>query len=498
MDTHVTEWIYRLVDFAIARKLIEAQDRRFYVNRLLEVMAMDAPEEIDYACAEAPETATQMLDALADAAVARGLIADSGENRDLFSARVMGLLTPEPSRVRERFFALYRDCGPAAATEWFYDLCRRCDYIKVDRIAKNIRFFEDTSAGRLEITINLSKPEKDPRDIAAQRNAKKTGYPKCMLCAENPGYAGRAGFPARQNHRMIPLTLNGRLWHMQYSPYLYYGEHCIVLNDEHVPMRISHDGFVRMFDFVDQFPHYFIGSNADLPIVGGSILSHDHFQGGNHRFPMDDAGVWIALQDPRPGVSACVADWPMSCVRLESASRADLIALADEMLAAWRKWSDSACDIFAATDQPHNTITPILRMENGKYRLSLVLRNNRVSDEHPLGIFHPHADLHHIKKENIGLIEVMGLFILPGRLKSELAEVERALTEDVPVAEAHAAWTRELRSQPGAKDDPAATARRALGKKCARVLADAGVYKRDENGRAGILRFLSSIGYREA
>ena len=498
MDTCKTEWIYRLVDFAIARNLIEVQDRRFFVNRLLEAMAMDAPEEITYAPTEAPETATAMLDALSAAAAAQGLIADSGENRDLFSAKLMGLLTPEPSRVRERFFTLYSESGPAAATQWFYDLCRRCDYIKVDRIARNIRFFEDTPAGRLEITINLSKPEKDPRDIAAQRNAKKTGYPKCMLCAENPGYAGRAGFPARQNHRMIPLTLNGKLWHLQYSPYLYYGEHCIVLNDEHVPMRISHDGFERMFDFVDQFPHYFIGSNADLPIVGGSILSHDHFQGGNHRFPMDDAGVWISLKDPRAGVSACVADWPMSCVRLESESRADLIALADKMLAAWRKWSDPACDVYAETDQPHNTITPILRRENGKYRLSLVLRNNRVSEEHPLGIFHPHADLHHIKKENIGLIEVMGLFILPGRLKTELAEVERALVENTPVPEAHAAWTEELRAQPGAKDDPAATVRRGLGKKCARVLADAGVYKHDGNGRAGFVRFLESVGYREA
>ena len=498
MQTQTTQWIYRLADFAVAKELIEAQDRRFYVNRLLEAMGMDAPEEIEYAPEAAPETATRMLDALSDIAAQRGLIADTGESRELFQGKLMGLLTPEPARVRERFEALYRADGPAAATDWFYRLCRDCDYIKVDRIARNMRFFEDSDAGRLEITINLSKPEKDPRDIAAQRNAKKTGYPKCMLCAENPGYAGRAGFPARQNHRMIPLTLCEKPWHLQYSPYLYYGEHCIVLNDEHVPMRISHDGFVRMFDFVDQFPHYFIGSNADLPIVGGSILSHDHFQGGRHRFPMDDAPARIALEAPRPGVTACVADWPMSCVRLVSKSREDLIALADEMLDAWRGWTDEACGVYAHTDQPHNTITPILRMEDGAYTLSLVLRNNRTSEEHPLGIFHPHADLHHIKKENIGLIEVMGLFILPGRLKKELAEVERSLVDGSAVAEAHAAWTEELRAQPGAKDDPEGTVRRGLGKKCARVLADAGVYKRDENGRAGILRFLSAIGYREA
>lgn len=498
MDMHATQWIYRLADFAVDKALIEAQDRPFYVNRLLEAMNMDAPQEIDYVPCAAPQTATQALEALADIAARSGLIADTAESRDLFHGKLMGLVTPEPARVRERFFALYKEGGPAAATEWFYRMCRDCDYIKVDRIAKNVRFFEDSDAGRLEITINLSKPEKDPRDIAAQKNAKQTGYPRCMLCSENPGYAGRVGFPARQNHRMIPLTLGGKRWHLQYSPYLYYGEHCIVLNDEHVPMRISHDGFERMFDFIDQFPHYFIGSNADLPIVGGSILAHDHFQGGNHRFPMDDAGVWIALESPRPGVTACVADWPMSCVRLTGKSRADLIALADEMLAAWRAWTDEACGIYAHTDQPHNTITPILRMEDGAYTLSLVLRNNLTSDEHPLGIFHPHADLHHIKKENIGLIEVMGLFILPGRLKEELAQVERSLSEGGPVAQAHAAWTEELRALPGAKDDPAGTVRRGLGRKCARVLADAGVYKHDENGRAGFVRFLESVGYRQA
>ena len=362
-----------------------------------------------------------------------------------------------------------------------------------------MRFFEDTEAGKLEITINLSKPEKDPRDIAAQRSAKQAGYPKCMLCPENPGYAGRIGFPARQNHRMIPLTLNGKLWHMQYSPYLYYGEHCIVLNDEHAPMRISHDGFVRMFDFVDQFPHYFIGSNADLPIVGGSILSHDHFQGGNHRFPMDDLGVW---------------DRPQGAARGRDRLRgrlADELRAAGERLARgpYRPCRRNAGRLaqvvrpclrhLCRDDQPHNTITPILRMGKRQVPLSLVLRNNRTSKEHPLGIFHPHAELHHIKKENIGLIEVMALFILPGRLKKELADVERALVEGTPVAEAHAAWTEELRAQPGAKDDPAGTVRRGLGKKCARVLlADAGVYKHDENGRAGFVRFLESIGYQEA
>lgn len=496
MDARATCLIRRLTDFAVEKGLIEAQDIRFFFNRLLDAMGMDAPQEGECPPEPIAQTATPILDQLVQIACERGIALDSAEGRDLFSARLMGLLTPEPALVRARFDALYAS-DPVAATDWFYQFCRDCDYIKVDRIAKNIRFFEDTDAGRLEITINLSKPEKDPRDIAAQLNAKKTGYPKCMLCAENPGYAGRPGFPARQNHRMIPLKLGGKLWHMQYSPYLYYGEHCIVLNDEHVPMHVSREGFVRMFDFVDLFPHYFIGSNADLPIVGGSILSHDHFQGGRHRFPMDDAGAWIPLTEPRKGVRACVADWPMSCVRLESASREDLIDLATQMLEAWRVYSDPACDILTSPDVPHNTITPILRIEDGRYRLCLVLRNNRVSPEHPLGIFHPHADLHHIKKENIGLIEVMGLFILPGRLVGELKQVERALTAGEPAPQAHAHWVRQLRERYVPGEDAQALIRRGLGEKCARVLSDAGVYKRDARGRAGFMRFLNSIGYGE-
>ena len=509
MKPTATESIYRLVDFAIAKRLVAPIDRSYTVNRLLEIMQMDAPEAVEYVPEAAPETATACLEALCDRAVEAGILQDSGERRDLFSGRLMGAVTPHPAMVREKFSLLNSTLGPRKAAGWFYQLCRDVDYIKVDRIAKNARFFQDTPAGKLEITINLSKPEKDPRDIAAQRSMKQTAYPRCMLCVENPGYAGRPGFPARQNHRVIPLTLSGNPWYMQYSPYLYYGEHCIVFNQEHIPMSISRGTFVRLFDFVEQFPHYFLGSNADLPIVGGSILSHDHFQGGNHRFPMDEAGVRMPLTAPAEGVTAYVADWPMTCVVLEGADREQLTELADRMLVAWRGWSDPACDIYAETEgTPHNTITPIARKTEGGYRLALVLRNNRTSDEHPLGIFHPHAELHHIKKENIGLIEVMGLFILPGRLLSELDGLKAYLTgeraiDDAPGADSpldkHYAWVRDIVARRGSGFDAEtaeAVLREELGVKCAQVLADAGVYKQTSEGDAGVMRFLESIGYK--
>ena len=502
-----TELLYRLADFAVEKGLIAPIDRAYSINRLLEIMQMDAPEEIDIMPCAAPQTATAYLDALCDIACANGIIADSAERRDLFSARLMSALTPAPAEIRARFNRLYAEQGPAAATDDFYHLCRANDYIRVDRIAKNARFLEDTPCGRLEITINLSKPEKDPKDIAAQRNAKQTGYPKCMLCVENPGYAGRIGFPARQNHRIIPLTLGGSQWYMQYSPYLYYDEHCIVLNSQHVPMKISRDTFVRLCDFVDQFPHYMLGSNADLPIVGGSILSHDHFQGGHYRFPMDDAVVRIPLTSHEPAVQAYVADWPMSCIVLRSADRERIIELSNRILTAWRSYSDPDCDILAETDAPHNTITPILRKEDGLYKMELVLRNNRTSAEHPLGIFHPHADLHHIKKENIGLIEVMGLFILPGRLLSELRGLEKYLTGETPLDQRpaedspllkHYDWVCGIAAETGTQlstEAANAALRKALGVKCARVLADAGVYKNTPAGNAGILRFLHTVGF---
>ena len=508
MRPTATESIYRLTDFAVAKGIVAPIDRSYTVNRLLEIMQMDAPEEISYTPEPAPETATAYLDSLCDAAVASGILQDSGERRDLFSAKLMGALTPHPAMVREKFSLLNGSAGPRRATGWFYQLCRDVDYIKVDRIAKNARFFEDTPAGRLEITINLSKPEKDPRDIAAQRSMKQTAYPKCMLCIENPGYAGRPGFPARQNHRVIPLQLQNKPWYMQYSPYLYYNEHCIVFNHEHIPMKIDRGTFERLFDFVELFPHYFLGSNADLPIVGGSILSHDHFQGGSHDFPMDAAGVRIPLHSPVEGVTAHVADWPMTCVVLEGQDRDAIVDMADKMLIAWRGYSDPDCDIYAETEgTPHNTITPIARKTENGYRLSLVLRNNRTSDENPLGIFHPHADLHHIKKENIGLIEVMGLFILPGRLLNEFEGLKDYLTgrraiDDAPEAgdalEKHYDWIKDIASRRGASMTDAeaeAALHQELGVKCARVLADAGVYKQTPEGDKGVVRFLNTLGY---
>lgn len=510
MPEKTTQYLHKLLDFAEDKQLIEAQDREYSLNRLLEVFHMDAPEgERPERCAS-PETATSILSVLLDEAVKRGLFSDSGEQRDLFSAKIMGVLTPHPQMLREKFFALYNAQGAKAATDYFYEVSRNTDYIRVDRIAKNVRFFHDTKCGKLEITINLSKPEKDPRDIAAQRNAKQTAYPKCMLCIENPGYAGRAGFPARQNHRVVPLTLNGQPWYLQYSPYAYYDEHCIVFNREHVPMKISEETFRRLTDFVEQYPHYFLGSNADLPIVGGSILSHDHFQGGGYRFPMDDAVVRIPLRAPAEGVEAYVADWPMSCIVLKSADKEKLIALCSEMLSAWRVYSDPECFIFAETDGvPHNTITPTARMEDGKYKMYLVLRNNITTQEHPLGVYHPHAELHHIKKENIGLIEVMGLFILPGRLVNELSGLEDYLTGKTPLScvpdegsplHKHYAWICEIAEKTGTQltsEAAQATLRSALADKCANVLIDAGVYKNDERGNAGVLRFLKSIGYSE-
>ena len=495
----------RLLDFAERTRLIETEDRAYARNRLLEAMRLDAPEE--NANAEAPlgDTMTEALNALCDDAVRRDVINDTGESRDLFSAKLAGCVTPSPYEVRARFFEKYRR-SPEEATKWFYQMCRDADYIKVDRIRKNARFFSEG----LEITINLSKPEKDPRDIANALKSKAAGYPKCMLCVENPGYAGRPGFPARQNHRMIPLNLNGESWHMQYSPYLYYNEHCIVLSDIHRPMAISEAGFRRLFDFVEQFPHYFLGSNADLPIVGGSILTHDHFQVGNYEFPMDRAGDEIALTADDPAIRASIVDWPMSCLRLKSTDAETLVRKAVQVLNAWRGYSDEALGVYAETDQKHNTITPILRRAGGEWKLDLVLRNNRTSVENPLGIFHPHADLHHIKKENIGLIEVMGLMILPGRLLTELKDVEayltgeRALT-DVPAADAplarHWDWTRELVSRFGSANTPEKATEiihKGLGEKCRRVLADAGVYKQTPEGREGFVRFLNTCGFDHA
>jgi len=502
-----TQLIEELLVFAEQKQLIETVDRPYYRNLLLDVLDLDAPEG-EFSVPECVhETATKLLVQLCDLTVEKGLIEDMGYARDLFSARVMGLLTPSPKEVREAFLMDVKAGKAEEATDRFYQMCRACDYIKVDAIAQNVRYFADSPAGELEITINLSKPEKDPKEIAKLKNAPSVGYPKCMLCVENPGYRGRSNFPARQNHRVVPIQLAGQDWYVQYSPYAYYEEHCIVFNSQHTPMKISRGTFERLFDFVRQLPHYMLGSNADLPIVGGSILNHDHFQGGRYSFPMDKAPVLAELTAPQDGVKAAILDWPMSAVQLSGADEGALIDEAERILNAWRAWSDPACDVYAETDgTPHNTVTPILRKMGGEYKLSLVLRNNRTSDEHPLGIFHPHAPLHHIKKENIGLIEVMGLFILPGRLKTELAALEEFLTgeralirpDEADMSAKHFDWVTEIVAAHGlCKDhvEAAALLRSEVAKVCAQVLADAGVYKQDENGLMGFKRFMASLGY---
>ena len=503
----VTHTLEALLDFSEQHGLFEAVDRPYYRNLLLDVMGLDAPDGDVAPSADVPATATQLLRTLCDLAVEKGIIEDMGYARDLFSARVMGLMTPSPKEVRDTFLGLIDAGEPEKATQYFYDMCRVCDYIKVDAIAQNVRYFADSPAGELEITINLSKPEKDPKEIAKLKNAPSVGYPKCMLCIENPGYAGRSNFPARQNHRVVPLKLASQDWYMQYSPYAYYPEHCIVFNSKHIPMKIDRGTFERLFSFVGQMPHYMLGSNADLPIVGGSILNHDHFQGGRYSFPMDHCGVRAELTSPNAKVNACVLDWPMAAVQLSGTDETALIDEAERILNAWRGYSDPDCDVYAETEgNPHNTITPILRKVDGVYRLNLVLRNNRTSEEHPLGIFHPHAPLHHIKKENIGLIEVMGLFILPGRLKTELALLQDFLTgkrpmvrpEDSDPCAKHYDWLEQLVAEHGlCKDDEEAAAflRSEVAKVCAQVLADAGVYKQDEKGLAGIKRFMATVGY---
>lgn len=504
-----TQLIEALLVYAENKELTDLVDRPYYRNLLLDLMDLDAPAEGIDVSEDCPETATMLLRQLCDLAVEKGLIEDLGYARDLFSARIMGALTPSPKEVRDSFLCALRDGCAEEATNRFFSMCKACDYIKVDAIRQNVRYFADSPAGELEITINLSKPEKDPKEIAKLKNAPSVGYPKCMLCIENPGYRGRSNFPARQNHRVVPIKLADQDWYIQYSPYAYYEEHCIVFNSQHTPMKISRDTFVRLFDFVRQIPHYMLGSNADLPIVGGSILNHDHFQGGRYDFPMDRAPVKATLVSPVADVNAAILDWPMSALQLTGRNEAALIEEADRILQAWRCWSDPACEIYAQTgNTPHNTITPILRKKDDLYYLTLVLRNNRTSEEHPLGIFHPHAPLHHIKKENIGLIEVMGLFILPGRLKAEMAAMEAFLTGERPMERPdesdctakHFDWLQEIVAAHGLCKDHAeaeALLREEIAKVCAQVLADAGVYKQDAHGLAGFVRFMESLSYHQ-
>lgn len=500
--------IEALVGYGIQTGLIEPDDAVYTRNRLLEAFCED-----DWAAeaAEPFESLGALLDALCDEAVLRGIIGESATERDLFDTKLMGLLTMRPSAVNARFRSLYAQ-SPEQATDWFYRFCGDCNYIRRERVARDLKWvYSDPRFGDIDITINLSKPEKDPKAIAAAKLAKQSGYPKCLLCKENEGYAGRINHPARQNHRIIPVTINQSDWFFQYSPYVYYNEHCIVFNANHTPMKIERATFGKLLDFVQQFPHYFVGSNADLPIVGGSILSHDHFQGGHYEFAMAKAPVEREITfKGYEDVKAGIVKWPMSVIRISAADKDRLIDLADKILLAWRGYTDEAAFVYAETDgEPHNTITPIARRRGDAYELDLVLRNNITTEEHPLGVYHPHAKLHHIKKENIGLIEVMGLAVLPARLKDEMADLEQAILDgaDIRADEKlakHADWVEEFLPKygftAGSGLEGEITPERLheivqteIGLVFKEVLTDAGVYKCTEEGRAAFMRFVDTV-----
>ena len=490
--------IRRLVCYGLEKGLFTKRDEVYVTNRLLEILGLD-----EYDCSEdfSDVCLEKTLAELLDFAVSKGLTEDSVVYRDLFDTRLMGALMPRPSEVTDKFNELY-SVSPKAATDYFYKLSQDSDYIRRYRVEKDIKWVTATEYGDLDITINLSKPEKDPKAIAAAKNAPQAGYPKCMLCRECEGYAGRVNFPARQNHRVIPVRINGRDWCFQYSPYVYYNEHCIVFNSLHTPMAINRDTFKKLLDFVRQFPHYFVGSNADLPIVGGSILSHDHFQGGNYTFAMAKAPVERPLVfDGFEDVKAGIVKWPMSVIRTSSEDPERLTELADKILKAWRGYTDESAFIFAETDgEPHNTITPIARKRESLYELDLVLRNNITTKEHPLGVYHPHAELHHIKKENIGLIEVMGLAVLPSRLKGEMAALEQAMLENRDISSdeqlaKHAEWAEDIKKHhPDINSgNISGIIRDEIGHVFAKVLEHAGVYKRTPEGTAAFIRFAESV-----
>ncbi len=456
----VNMYIGALADYGVKKGLIEAQDRNYIINQLLMVMGLDqyAEENARYG---SPELST-ILEALTEDARSRGVIEEGITASDLFDTRLMGVLTDRPSHVAARFNELYK-IDPRKATDWFYKYSQDTNYIRRDRIAKDLRWRVDSPYGKIDISINRSKPEKDPRAIAAAGLARASSYPKCQLCMENEGYAGRMDHPARENHRIIPIEICGQPWGFQYSPYVYYNEHCIVLNRWHVPMRIERSTFEKLFSFVEQFPHYFLGSNADLPIVGGSILSHDHFQGGRYTFAMEKASTEFEFTVPGyERVHAEVVKWPLSVIRLRADRKEDVIDLAEHILSVWRGYTDEAAFIFAETDgEPHNTITPIARMRGGQFEMDLALRNNITTEAYPLGLYHPHPEYHHIKKENIGLIEVQGLAILPARLAAD--------------------------------GDPDEKRKEEIGQIFVKVLENAGVYKCTEEGREAFRRFLAAL-----
>lgn len=493
----IETYIAALVNYAIKNELCEEADRMVATNRILEALKLDSYTP----SAEAlPTDLEEILKGLLDYAVVNGLCEDNITARDLFDTKLMGLLTPMPREVQAKFHALYTE-NPVKATDYYYKLSQATNYIRSYRIKKDLRWKYASEYGELDITINLSKPEKDPKAIAAAKLAPQSGYPKCLLCPENAGYAGRMNHPARQNHRPLPITVDGANWYLQYSPYVYYNEHCIVFNAQHIPMKIDKAAFRKLLSFVGQYPHYFVGSNADLPIVGGSILSHEHFQGGNYTFAMAKAPIETPLSfQSYEDVTAGIVKWPMSVIRLESENAERIVELSDKILTAWRGYTDEVAFIYAETDgEPHNTITPIARMANGRFQMDLVLRNNITTEEYPLGVYHPHAEKHHIKKENIGLIEVMGLAVLPSRLKAEMAALKTAILENRDISndamlQKHTVWLEELKaSYTFTADNTEEILKKEIGKVFSEVLEDAGVYKRNQEGKAAFLRFAATV-----
>ena len=493
----IETYIDSLVSYAMNRGLAQPEDHQVLLNRLLDLLRLD-----DYTPSDEPQTEEleEILSGILAFAVERGLCQDDITSRDIFDTRIMGALTPMPREIIPAFREKYAR-SPREATDWYYRLSCDTNYIRRYRIAKDMRWKYPSEYGDMDITINLSKPEKDPKAIAAAKNAPQSGYPKCQLCRENEGYAGRMNHPARANHRIIPLEIRGESWFLQYSPYVYYNEHCIVFNSRHVPMKIDRAAFEKLLDFVTTFPHYFVGSNADLPIVGGSILSHEHFQGGHYRFAMEAAPVETEVTFRGfENIRAGIVRWPMSVLRLEGPEPTALAALSEKILNHWRSYSDESVGVLAFSDgEPHNTITPIARRSGENYQMDLVLRCNITTPEHPLGVFHPHADKHHIKKENIGLIEVMGLAVLPSRLKQELTDLAQAILQggDIasdPVLAKHADWVAELKGRHTfTPDNTLEILLQETGRVFAGVLEDAGVYKRTPEGQAAFLRFLDSV-----
>ena len=499
--TNTNVEISRLLEYGLQRGLIAPEDKAYAANRMLALLGLREfePQPVE----EELHTPVEPLERLCQFASEAGLIEpDTRDGRDQFDTELMNCLMPRPSQVVGEFYSLYEK-DKQAATDYYYQLARSSNYIRVDRIEKDRMWTAPTPYGDLVITINLSKPEKDPKAIAAAKNAPQSGYPKCALCRENEGYLGSANQAARGNHRLIPLELGGEPWFLQYSPYVYYNEHCIVLSHEHRPMKVSRQSISRLLEFVTFLPHYFVGSNADLPIVGGSILTHDHFQGGRYEFPMAKAPIREKVCFPGfEDVEAGIVHWPMSVIRLRGKEAQRLVDLADKILTAWREYSDESAEILAYTEgTPHNTITPIARRRGEDYELDLVLRNNRTTPEHPLGLFHPHAEYHHIKKENIGLIEVMGLAILPPRLLTETGLLEQALKNPAqaqeimarPEMEKHQAWYEELKAAGAGEGDTQRAIQESIGVIFGKILGNAGVYKDTEEGREAFRRFCSSL-----